>query len=73
MQRGRVCIRPRSVWRLRMRVLAVLLALVIGFAGDAFSGGTAWAAGFEGPGVAATVTRAADVLALCQRQRPARR
>ena len=62
MLRGRVCIWPRAVWRLRMRVLAVLLALVIGFAGDAFSGGAAWAAGFEGPGVAATVTRAADVL-----------
>lgn len=45
-----------------MRVLAVLLALVIGFAGGGFSGETAWAAGFEGPGVAATVTRAADVL-----------
>lgn len=45
-----------------MRVLAVLLALVMGFAGGVFSGETAWAGGFEGPGVAATVTRAADVL-----------
>ena len=45
-----------------MRVLAVLLALAVGFAGGDFFGGIVWASGFEGPGVAATVTRAADVL-----------
>lgn len=45
-----------------MRVLAVLLALTLGFAGGFFPDVRASAAGFEGPGVASTVTRAADVL-----------
>ncbi|MFT4300568.1 MAG: NirD/YgiW/YdeI family stress tolerance protein, partial [Desulfovibrio sp.] len=45
-----------------MRVLAVLLVLTLGLAGGFFPDVRASAAGFEGPGVASTVTRAADVL-----------
>lgn len=45
-----------------MRILAVLLALTLGFSGGFFTDARAWAAGFEGPGVASTVTSAADVL-----------
>lgn len=45
-----------------MRVLAMLLALTLGLAGGFFPDVCASAAGFEGPGVASTVTRAGDVL-----------
>ncbi|CAK7026586.1 MAG: Protein YgiW [Desulfovibrio sp.] len=45
-----------------MRVLAVLLVLTLGLAGAMLPCSRAEASGFDGPGVATTVTRAADVL-----------
>ena len=45
-----------------MRVLAVLLSLTLGFSWVFLPGARVAAAGFEGPGVASTITRAADVL-----------
>lgn len=45
-----------------MRVLAVLLALTLGLSWVFSPGARVAAAGFEGPGVASTITRAADVL-----------
>lgn len=49
-------------WRTVMRVLAVLLALTLGLSWVFSPGARVAAAGFEGPGVASTITRAADVL-----------
>lgn len=45
-----------------MRVLAVLLVLTFGLAGTMLPCSRVAASGFDGPGVATTVTRAADVL-----------
>ena len=45
-----------------MRVLAVLLVLTFGLAGAMLPCSRVAASGFDGPGVATTVTRAADVL-----------
>ncbi|MDD4701836.1 MAG: NirD/YgiW/YdeI family stress tolerance protein [Desulfovibrio sp.] len=45
-----------------MRMVAMLLALTLGLAGGFYPDMRASAAGFEGPGVASTITSAADVL-----------